>query len=102
MRFLLRTLLSVVVLAPIASYLAGSSFGWFPFRPEVYALVAFTAGGGGFFVAGLHAILTKEIPLRGGGTMTGQSAVNSGRICAVIGGCLVVVGGVGLIVLSLR
>jgi hypothetical protein len=91
-----------VVLAPLASYLAGFSFGWFPFRPEVYALVAFTSGGVGFLVAGIHAILTKEISLRGGGTMTGQSAVDSGRVCAVIGGCLVAVGGIAQIYLILR
>src|SRR5262245_14289245 len=102
MRFLLRMLLGVVVLVPLASYLVGSFLEWFPFRPEVYALVGITSGGAGFFVAGILAILTKEVSLRGGEMMTGQSAVNIGKVAAIIGGCLFVAGGVVLFFLIAR
>ena len=86
----LRTLLSAVALGPMLLYLAGWFFAGLPFRPEIHAQVIFASFGAAFMVAGIHAINTNQMPLRGGGTMTGQEAVKSGWACVVIGSLMVV------------
>ena len=100
MSFRLRSLLITVALGPMLLYLAGNFFAGLAFRPEIYTEVILTSIGAAFMVAGIHAISTKQMPLRGGGTMTGQEAVKSGRACAVIGS-LVMIGGAVALAISL-
>ena len=100
MSFRLRTLLSAVALGPMLLYLAGWFFAGLAFRPEIHAEVILTSFGAAFVVAGIHAISTKQMPLRGGGAMTGQEAVKSGRACAIIGS-LVMIGGAVALAISL-
>jgi len=63
----------------------------------LYVALTMLAIGVAFMAAGLHAVKTKSIPIRGGGTRTGQLAVNAGWGYVVCGG-IVALGGLIAIV----
>jgi hypothetical protein len=71
-----------------------------PWPLLLYVDLVMLAFGVAFIAAGLRAVKTKSIPVRGGGTQTGPDAVTSGW-GYVVCGSIVAIGGLAAMIAAL-
>src|SRR5262245_43378972 len=109
MRYRLNTLLIFVAAVPPLLFLMSCFVVWLLFRPNfhfgvrsygIYAEIIGMSFSAALITAGRHAIKTRQMPVRGGGLITGDKAVESGR-GAVAVGTLVLIGWAVALIISL-